>query len=386
MDPIVFDKISKKYELVSGRPVLLKNIFIPQKKNSVWALKNVSLKIKIGETVGIIGSNGSGKSTLLKILAGITIPTSGKVNINGKAGSLIELGAGFHPDLTGRENVYLNASLLGMTKEEINNKFKDIINFADIGGYIDQPVRTYSSGMVVRLGFAVAIHMEPDILLVDEVLAVGDSLFQAKCLEVFRLMQKQGKVIILVSHNLALIEQFCSRAILLDNGTIISSGETKKVIDGYKKRVNKERIKLPKRQILGAASALQITKVTLARNIFLGQDLMINIDYKINRALSDPSIGISIFSQDGSYIFGTNSDIDMFKLNGQNGHSQITLRLNNLQLLEGTYYLSVGAAVSNDWVHPVDQINNAGYFCLKSGPAYKKFEGCLFIKHQWQKK
>jgi lipopolysaccharide transport system ATP-binding protein len=198
-----------------------------------WALKQISLDIKKGEVVGIIGRNGAGKSTLLKILSRITKPTEGYVRIHGRIGSLLEVGTGFHPELTGRENIYLNGAILGMTKKEIGRKFDEIIAFAEIEKFIDTPVKFYSSGMYVRLAFAVAAHLEPDILIVDEVLAVGDMEFQKKCLGKMEDVTQQGRTVLFVSHNMGAIKSLCSRAILLDAGCVTCDGGVDLVVDGY---------------------------------------------------------------------------------------------------------------------------------------------------------
>jgi len=202
----------------------------------IWALKDVSFEVKRGEVVGIIGRNGAGKSTLLKILSRITEPTEGYAEIRGRVGSLLEVGTGFHPELTGRENIYLNGRILGMTKREIDRKFDEIVAFSEIGKFIDTPVKYYSSGMYVRLAFAVAAHLEQEILIVDEVLAVGDAAFQRKCLGKMRNVSKEGRTVLFVSHNMAAILNLCSRCILLEAGRIALEGETSKVVEEYLNR------------------------------------------------------------------------------------------------------------------------------------------------------
>jgi lipopolysaccharide transport system ATP-binding protein len=200
---------------------------------TIWALKEVCCEIKSGEAVGLIGRNGSGKSTLLKILARITEPTAGFAEIHGRVGSLLEVGTGFHPELTGRENIYLNGAILGMRRMEIERKFDEIIAFAEVEKFMDTPVKYYSSGMFLRLAFAVAAHLEPEILLIDEVLAVGDVAFQKKCLEKMREVTKGGRTVLFVSHNMAAVEQLCSRAILLSNGQVSKSGSVASVVGSY---------------------------------------------------------------------------------------------------------------------------------------------------------
>jgi len=203
------------------------------RKDEFWALDGVSFEVEKGETLGIIGPNGSGKTTLLKLLNGIFWPDKGKVTIKGKVGALIEVGAGFHPLLTGRENIYINAAILGMTREEVDKKFDSIVEFADIGNFIDAPVKFYSSGMFVRLGFAVAVHCKPDVLLVDEVLAVGDERFQEKCAQRFGSFREDGVTIVLVSHNMNLVQSLCSRTIWLEQGSIVDEGPAAPVVDKY---------------------------------------------------------------------------------------------------------------------------------------------------------
>jgi len=251
---IIFDRVSKLYHLQQHRtlkeliPDWLVSKFdstktrnpipetrYPKPETNLWALKNVSFEIKKGETVGIIGPNGAGKSTILKLIARVTKPTKGKIIVNGKVSPLIELGAGFHPDLTGRENIYLNGAILGLTKREIDRKFKEIVDFAELWDFIDQPVKHYSSGMYMRLGFSIAVHTDPEILLIDEILAVGDTAFQEKCLDKMRDFQAQGVTIIFVSHSLETVKNFCQRTILLKDGQIKEEGETKVVIADYKK-------------------------------------------------------------------------------------------------------------------------------------------------------
>jgi ABC-2 type transport system ATP-binding protein len=205
-----------------------------ESSDDFWALKDINLKIPMGSTVGLIGRNGSGKSTLLKTISRILYPNKGEVRTNGRISTLLELGAGFHPDFTGRENIFLNASVLGFTRKQIRKKIDGIIAFSDIEDFIDEPVRNYSSGMHMRLGFAVAVHVDPDILLIDEVLAVGDIGFQERCLNRLRELQKQGKTVIFVTHSPGQVEEFCNMAVWLENGEIKMIGEAKEVTGAYK--------------------------------------------------------------------------------------------------------------------------------------------------------
>lgn len=233
---ITLENVTKTFKLYEKHTDRVKEAFSPFRKcyhTTFNALYEVSLQIEQGETVGIIGKNGSGKSTLLQIICGILTPTNGWLDVNGRISALLELGAGFNPEFTGRENVYLNGSILGLTKSEIDQCYDQITDFADIGMFIDQPVKSYSSGMYVRLAFAVAINVNPDILIVDEALSVGDTLFQAKCFEKFREFQRKGVTILFVTHSLDLITRYCDRAFLINEGQLLDGGTPKAIVDQY---------------------------------------------------------------------------------------------------------------------------------------------------------
>ena len=233
-------QVSKRFQLAEGRTL---REFVPALMRGrgwsppFYALRDVTFAIPRGETAGIIGRNGSGKSTLLRLIAGVMVPTEGIADVHGRVSPLIELGAGFHPDLTGRENVYLNASILGASSREIRERFDDIVDFAELREFIDTPVKRYSSGMFMRLGFSVAVHCDPDILLVDEVLSVGDAAFQEKCLAKMREFQSRGITIVLVTHVLPLVQQFCHRALWLHGGAVMADGQPDEVIRQYTEAV-----------------------------------------------------------------------------------------------------------------------------------------------------
>lgn len=242
---IQIENLSKKYYVRGQGPLYhtlrdsitnkLKSIFVRKnnpKLQEFWALKDINMTIDRGDRLAIIGRNGSGKSTLLKILSRITVPTKGKITIKGKVASLLEVGTGFHPELTGKENIFLNGSLLGMTKHEIRKKYDEIVNFAGIEGFLETPVKHYSSGMSVRLGFAVAAHLEPDIMIVDEVLAVGDDVFQRKCISKMKEVSRQGRTIIFITHNMKMID-FCNKGIYLEKGKLIPTNDINDCVDKY---------------------------------------------------------------------------------------------------------------------------------------------------------
>lgn len=240
-DAVEVQNVWKKFRIYHDKAYTLKERLIfwnRQKADEFWALKGVNLTIHSGTTVGLIGRNGSGKSTLLKIISRILYPTRGEVKIRGRVSTLLELGAGFHPDFTGRENIFLNASILGFTRKEIKDKLQDIIAFSELEDFIDNPVRNYSSGMYMRLGFSVAVHVDPDILLVDEVLAVGDLAFQEKCINRIKEMKRQGKTIIFVSHSPDQVEDLCDVAVWLDKGEIKMQGRADQVVEAYVRSVS----------------------------------------------------------------------------------------------------------------------------------------------------
>ena len=233
---IEFAQVSKRFQIQEGRTL---REFVPALfRGRGWsppfyALRDVTFSVARGETLGIIGRNGSGKSTILKLIAGVMAPSEGEINVYGRVSPLIELGAGFHPDLTGRENVFLNASILGMSRKEVSARFDEIISFAELWDFVDTPVKRYSSGMYIRLGFSVAVHSDPEILLIDEVLAVGDAAFQEKCLAKMQEFRSRGVTIVLVSHSMALVQDFCERAILVNGGRLLADGAPAEVVQHY---------------------------------------------------------------------------------------------------------------------------------------------------------
>jgi lipopolysaccharide transport system ATP-binding protein len=293
----------------------------PSESDRIWALQDVCFEIPRGEVVGIIGRNGAGKSTLLKILSRVTEPTRGRVEIRGRVGSLLEVGTGFHPELTGRENVFLNGAILGMKKREIISKFDEIVDFADLSKFIDTPVKHYSSGMYMRLAFAVAAHLEPEILIVDEVLAVGDSAFQQKCLARMHEVGREGRTILFVSHNMQAVQQLCSRAIHLEGGTKVDDDQSSAVIQRYLQG-NLTGTQLSDLhaliQMFPPDPAFQLLSVDVVQDQLSGTDVLsgkpieIHIDYRIHKRVVGFHIFVSLLDGDGTLLFETihNGDSD----------------------------------------------------------------------------
>ncbi len=283
-------------------------------KEDFWALKDVSFAIQKGEAIGIIGKNGAGKSTLLKVLTGITPPTEGEIVMRGRVASLLEVGTGFHPELTGRENILLNGAILGMTKKEIVRKFDDIVAFSGVEKFLDTPVKRYSSGMYVRLAFSVAAHMEPDILLVDEVLAVGDAEFQKKCIgKMEEVTKKSGRTILFVSHNLSAVEQLCSKTVWIDQGRVKRFGKTKEVIDEYLSRTNTKGLAVSDFP-LDENKEIQVTKVSLtndAGELTTDFDMLkpffVDVEYVARQKISGAVLSLFIFTEDNQQILTSNS-------------------------------------------------------------------------------
>src|SRR3979411_977328 len=235
MIDLKFDRVSKKYDIraASNSPRRWYKRAFARRPEPMWALRDVSFEVKEGEALGIVGHNGAGKTTILKILSSITTPTQGEITVRGRLAALVEVSSGFHPELTGRENIYLHGAMLGMRRSEIRRKLDSIIEFSGVGQYTDVPVKRHSSGVLLRLGFAIAAHLDPDVLLLDEVLAVGDAAFQAKCLERIAEFRKDGRTVVFISHDLAAVYRLCDRALLLSHGSILSDGPPRQVIDEY---------------------------------------------------------------------------------------------------------------------------------------------------------
>ncbi|NQT57504.1 MAG: ABC transporter ATP-binding protein [Bacteroidetes bacterium] len=319
---IIVNELSKIYKLYKNNHHRLKEAFHPLKKSyheDFYALKDISFNILAGTTTGFIGQNGSGKSTLLKVLTGIIQPSSGTIHVNGKVSALLELGTGFNPELTGLENVFFNGTILGFTKKEIQEKLESIIDFAEIGDFIHQPVKLYSSGMFVRLAFSTAINVDPDILIVDEALAVGDSYFQVKCMNRMKQFKDEGKTILFVSHDPGAVKTLCDKTYLLEEGKIIDSGAPDKVFDYYNSLISlkkRDRLSLDKDKLRKRTGNRKIeiidvkirNKDDIATDTFVsGEAVKIVIQAKANERIENPTFGFSIRDRLGTDVFGINN-------------------------------------------------------------------------------
>jgi lipopolysaccharide transport system ATP-binding protein len=360
MKAISIENISKKYilshkkkkyqnlkESVSG---FLGEIFTSkdeeETKEVFWALQNVSFDIEQGDRIGIVGSNGAGKSTLLKILSRITEPTSGQVNVNGRMASLLEVGTGFHPDLTGRENIFLNGAILGMKQQEIKRQFDEIVSFAGIEKFLDTPVKRYSSGMYVRLGFAIAAHLEPEILIVDEVLAVGDSEFQKKCLGKMKDVSSSGRTILFVSHNSTAIQGLCNKAAFLQKGTLVKYGEVGEVLHDYMTSISKFQLQQNWETSDNAPGNDQVRIKNIEvipefvngnKNIDVRTALKINIEFWNMLESAHLNLSIFLYNMTGECVFNVGSQAKTFSKGLIKGMLEIPSNFLN----DGSYYISV---------------------------------------------
>jgi ABC-type polysaccharide/polyol phosphate transport system ATPase subunit len=419
MNAIELTNVSKIYRRYSGRQfstlksaLLQRSLLQNLRPNEAFpALTDVSFSVPRGSTYGVIGRNGSGKSTALKLVAGITKPTLGTVHVEGRISALIELGAGFHPEITGRENVFINGIMLGLTKREIQNRFDEIVDFAELREFIDAPVKTYSSGMYMRLGFAVAIHVDPDVLLVDEVLAVGDEGFTHKCLDKFAEFRRRNKTILLVTHSLNLVERFCDEAIWLDGGRAMTHGDPKRVVDAYLTKVEESEATL-----LAATTARAVEEasrqgrdgqeeadgqarddhpadptsdmfkategrwgsreVEIVDVAFLDRDgqasfvfhsgdsLSIRLKVHAAHPIDDVVFGVGLFNVDGVCCYGTNTFLEEMNPARLAGDAEVTFAIDSLDLVEGTYKVDV--AVHKTDGYPYDYHRLLYTFRVKS--------------------
>jgi len=413
---IAVNNLSKTFKIPHNRISTLRGAFVSAFKNKAYekfkALDKVSFEVKKGEFFGIIGRNGSGKSTLLKLLASIYTPDTGRIKINGRVSPFLELGIGFNPELSGRDNIYLNATVLGLTRKQIEEKFAKIVAFSELERFIDQKIKNYSSGMQVRLAFSVAIHANRDILLMDEVLAVGDTNFQQKCLEEFNKYRKQGRTVILVTHDMGTVQRHCDRALLLRNGKVVLIGNPLKAVEKYvnqnmsdeENRIeknsentenNNSAAEPPSAPVSAGKTtnprpkkAAKITRVTFLdkngkpKNVFgTGEDIIAKIHYQSNKKILKPVVGIAIYTQGGIHLTGPNTRTSHHLIDKMEGKGSLDFVIKNNPFYSGTYALTVALY---DWecVHPYDIKDRAYQFKIFSKEENQL--GTIKLNHLWK--
>jgi len=425
MTIVRFDRVSKRFMLHHERPRSFQELFLNAlhlkrtSREEYWALRDVSFEVRRGEMVGIIGPNGAGKSTVLKLLSRIIEPSAGTITVDGRVSALLELGAGFHPDLTGRENIYLNGSILGLTRNEMDRTFHDILDFSEMERFIDVPVKHYSSGMYMRLGFSIAIHLRPDILLVDEVLAVGDQAFQRRCLDRIGEMKRQGVTILFVTHALDQVRALCDRAIWLDKGQIQADGATEAVLEQYlasiladeeqdllraeaARRRSKQWLRparLPDENLAETGNSpfrrwgsqeVEIVNVQLLdaqgqerRFFHTGRPLTVRIHFFARERIERPQFGLALYHAGGFQINGPNTVFSGFEIKAIEGAGYLDYVIDSLPLLEGTYLLSASV---NDYEggHPYDYHHQAYTFHVQPGGGVRERYGSIYIPARWR--
>ncbi len=407
------DRLGKRYQIRHQRPqryTALRDVIAEKARSflrrragdataveNFWALKDVSFEVKRGEVLGIIGRNGAGKSTLLKILSRITEPTTGRVELAGNVASLLEVGTGFHPELTGRENIFLNGAILGMSRLEIKRKFDEIVAFAEVETFLDTPVKRYSSGMYVRLAFAVAAHLEPDILIVDEVLAVGDALFQEKCLATMKdVSRSQGRTVLFVSHNLGAIQSLCSTAMVLAHGGVAFSGSVEDAVGAYMQKGEAHAVVEDLSTCLRTGTGeARVTGVRFedntgaAQSLFrMGESLNIVVTAQFSTAVQDPTFGVNIVTDTGVLVADCRSSHYGLKFGKAAGSVEYRMRIESLALYPRTYlvepWLADAAGLAD-----IDWVRSAASFVVTSGPKFmsganvNSHHGIAFVPTSW---
>ena len=405
MAPIVFHHVWKRYQLGAQHhslrdaiPAALRRLSgraTPEelKDGEFWALKDVTFEVAKGETLGIIGRNGAGKSTALKLLSSITKQTKGDITVQGRLAALIEVGAGFHPDLTGRENVYLNGTILGLKRHDVKALFDKIVSFAELEPFIDTPVKRYSSGMFVRLGFAVAAHVNPDVLLIDEVLAVGDMAFQQKCMQRIHELKRLGTTMVFIAHNLSAVERICDRAILLADGEIAAQGEVGPVIQAYREQVTAREHRRFKYSVgqatehLGRSTGVQVSAVRLrnghqqaAEAFETGAPMTVEVEYDCARRIERPIVTISIERLDGLICHLASTRNRPGAVGVLEGKGSLRLTYPAMTLLPNTYGISV-EITEEGRATPLETRKFISMFTVTSAEHHDV--GVVHLDHQW---
>jgi ABC-2 type transport system ATP-binding protein len=395
---VVVEDVSKRFRMYGDRTRSLKQALLQGRRatyDEFWALQDVSFEIPSGSTFGLIGENGSGKSTLLKCVARILRPDRGGITTNGRLAALLELGSGFHPELSGRENVYLNGSILGLSKREIDRRLDEIVDFAGVEQFIDQPVKNYSSGMYVRLGFSVAINVDPDILLVDEVLAVGDASFQQKCMEKFADYRRAGRTVVVVSHAMGQLRNFCDHVAWLEHGRLQAVGPAGVVVDDYVDETHRDREMLPNggpaepQEARWGSGEVRIDRVEMfgsaslpTRTLRTGEGMTVRMHYDVTTPVEKPVFGIGIATLDGHEVTGPNTRDTDDVPDHLEGRGHVEFRVDRLMLLPGTYELSV-AVYDYTCQHPIDHRHRLLRFDVAAGSSREQV-GMVTLSGDWR--
>jgi ABC-type polysaccharide/polyol phosphate transport system ATPase subunit len=401
---VAFLGVSKRFILRHQRSRTLREAVLSRfergrdtNREELWALRDVSFDVEPGDCLGIIGANGSGKSTALKLMTRILEPTKGQVQVRGRVSALLELGAGFHPDLTGRENIYLNGSILGIGRRDMRQRLDQIVAFAELERFIDMPVKHYSSGMYMRLGFAIAINVDPDVLLTDEVLAVGDQSFQTKCMERIGEMKQAGVTIVFVSHSLDSVRSLCNKSVWLDHGQVTASGESHEVIDAYLASVaqkDEARLAAEAAASQGQAGRWGSGEAAITGAAFFnaagkeahvfstGQPMRVRISYRVNGRIDEPMIGVAIHRSDGVHVNGPNTRLSGFDIQYIEGEGAIDYVIESLALLEGSYDFTA-AIYDRDGVHAYDHQQRAWKFLVQRGKVNEIY-GLVYMPSHWE--
>ncbi len=395
-----YKKFTSQHKFLTFKSAILERSLFKSLHNDekFEALKGVDLKVEKGKTISIIGGNGSGKSTMLKLLAGISQPTSGQIKTRGRISALIELGAGFHPEISGRENIFINGIILGLSKKQIEEKFDEIVEFAELEDFIENPVKTYSSGMYMRLGFSIAINVDPDILLIDEILSVGDASFVPKCLDRINKFKKEGKTIIFVSHDLATVEKISDEVVWLDKGELKMRSHPKRVVGSYLEYIwKKEADKVKDSNEAPEEEIVNTEKRWGSREVYIkglemydakgeekylfnyDEPVTVVIDVVAKEKQTDFVFGFGIYNTEGVNCYGSNTDLESYKGYEIKGSGKVTINIPALQLVNGTYYFNV--AVHKKDGSPYDYHHNRFAFIVSSD--YTDIGICR-IPHTWQ--
>jgi ABC-type polysaccharide/polyol phosphate transport system ATPase subunit len=388
---VLVDEVAKRFRIYQERNQSLKASLVRGRRaryDEFWALDGVSFEVAKGETFGIIGHNGSGKSTMLKCVARILRPDRGRVTVTGTLSALLELGAGFHPELSGRENVYLNAAILGLSRRDVDARFDDIVGFAGLERFIDTPVKTYSSGMFVRLGFAVAINVEPDVLLIDEVLAVGDESFQRKCSEKIAEFRAEGRTIVIVSHGVGALRQLCNRVAWLDHGALKALGTGPEVVDAYMADAHAGRVSTEEDGIRWGSGEVRVHRIELLdesgaaiTTVRTGATVTVRVHYRARERVPEPVFGLAIMRIDGLAVTSPDlSDVGLVPASIE-GEGYIDATFDDLSLLEGTYEISIGVGDRAELI-TYDHWEKPLRFDVERGTPFER-RGLVTMRPRW---